>query len=229
MSTNKSDLRGVVLAWTLITTTFTWTPTMRLLLKPEISHWKIVGMAGSGSTGQFWILPLVAAAALLLFYFEGRGRLRPLFHVLLLGWHLPIAAAFVYGSVRGGIDATFQGAMWGVTIPFVWLAPPFALFAALAILLVVREVRGSLPVPVLAWGRIHWGKLGLAGLLLPVAFAFFRLGEGFDLMVKIATVATILQWILLAEALGRQQSSSATEVSRRTSTSATAIASSLPP
>lgn len=199
------DLRGVVLAWTILTTTFAWTPTMRLLLKPEISHWSLFGVGGSGSAGPFWILPLVAMAALLLFYIEGRGRVRPVFHGLLLVWHLSLVAILVYGSVRHGADARFMGAAWGVTIPLPLLTVPFAIFAALAVLLVARERRGSLPVPALAWGQIHWGKLGLAGLLLPVAFIFFRLGEGYDGLVKIAIVATVLQWILLAEAFGRQQ------------------------
>ncbi len=208
MSKNIFDLRGIVLAWTLVTTTFMWTPTMRLLLKPEISHWKLFDAGGVGSVGAFWLLPLLAMAALLLFYVEGRGRCRPLFHFLLLAWHLPITAALVFGSVWGGTQATFQGAMWGVKLPFVWLAPPFALFAALAVLLVVRETRGSLPVPVRPWGRIQWRKLALAGLLLPVAFAFFRIGEGYDVMVMIATVVTVFQWILLAEALGGEQSAS---------------------
>ena len=206
MSKSRFDLRGIVLAWTIVTTTFTWTPTMRLLLKPEISHWKIFDVAGSGSTGPFWILPLLATAALLLFYIEGRGRVRHLFHALLLGWHLPITAALVYGSVLGSTEASFQGAMWGVNVPFAWLAPPFALFAVLAVLLVVRETSGSLPVLVFAWRQIHWAKLGIAVLLLPVAFVLFRIGEGYDTMVMIATAATVLVWILLAEALGRPDS-----------------------
>lgn len=201
---NLFNLRSIVMAWTIITSTFTWTPTMRLLLKPEISQWSIFSVGGSGGSGPFWILPLLATALLCLFYLEGRGRLRWLFHGLLLAWHLPITVAFVYGSVWAATGASFQGAMWGINVPFAWLAPPFALFAILAIILVIRETRGTLPVPVFHWQQISWSKLGLAALLLPIAFAFFRMGEGFDTMVKIATVATILQWILLAEALGHR-------------------------
>jgi hypothetical protein len=215
---NRFDLRSIVMTWTLITSTFTWTPTMRLLLKPEISNWNIFSVGGSGGSGQFWVLPLLATALLCLFYIEGRGRLRWLFHGLLLAWHLPVTLAFVYGSIWVGTGASFQGAMWGIDVPFAWLAPPFALFATLAIILVIRETRGTLPVQVFHWKQISWSKLGLATLLLPIAFAFFRMGEGFDTMVKIATVATILQWILLAEALGhRPGTSTKTEVPGTTS------------
>jgi hypothetical protein len=205
---NSFDLRSIVMAWTLITSTFIWTPTMRLLLKPEISQWNIFSVGGSGGSGPFWALPLLAMALLCLFYIEGRGRLRWLFHGLLLAWHLPITLAFIYGSIWGGTGASFQGAMWGINVSFVWLAPPFALFTTLAIILVIRETRGNLPVQVFHWKQIGWSKLGLATLLLPIAFAFFRVGEGFDTLVKIATVATILQWILLAEALGHRPRSS---------------------
>jgi hypothetical protein len=209
MRSRYLDLRGVVLAWTILTTTFAWTPTMRLLLKPEISHWSIFGLGGSGGSGPFWVLPVVAGFALLLFYVEGRGRLRPLFHGLLLIWHIPLAATVIYWSLQRGTEAEFMGAAWGVTIPFPLLAVPFAFFAFLALVLVVRESRGALPVPVSPWGQVHWGKVAVAGLLLPVAAVFFRLGDGFDIMVKIAIAATVLQWILLAEALGRQQNAPA--------------------
>ena len=209
--TNKLrfDLRSIVMAWTLITSTFIWTPTMRLLLKPEISQWKIFGVGGSGDSGLFWVLPLLVTVLLCLFYIEGRGRLRWLFHGLLLAWHLPVTLAFVFGSIWGGAGTSFQGAMWGINVPFAWLAPPFALFATLAVVLVIRETRGTLSVQVFHWKEVSWRKLGLATLLLPIAFAFFRMGEGFDTMVKIATVATIFQWIFLAEGLGHRPRSRA--------------------
>jgi len=205
----RFDLRSIVMAWTLITSTFIWTPTMRLLLKPEISQWKIFGVGGSGGSGLFWLLPLLATVILCLFYIEGRGRLRWLFHGLLLAWHLPITLAFVCGSIWGGAGTSFQGAMWGINVPFAWLAPPFALFATLAVVLVIRETRGTLSVQVFHWKEVSWRNLGLATLLLPIAFAFFRMGEGFDTMVKIATVATIFQWIFLAEGLGHRPRSRA--------------------
>ena len=53
MSKQVRDLRGAVLAWTILTTTVAWTPTMRLLLKPEISHWSLFGVGGSGGAGPF--------------------------------------------------------------------------------------------------------------------------------------------------------------------------------
>lgn len=209
MSKKKINLRGIVLTWTILTTTFFWTSTMRLLLKPEISNWRIFDFGGKGTIGQFWLLPLIVLAALFLFYIEGRGKLRLLYHTLLLGWHLSITAILAYGGIQSGSQATF--AAWGVTISFAWLALPLAFFAILAILLVIQETRGYLPVSVFGWNQINWSKLGFAGLLLPVAFAFFWMGEGYNLMVKIAIIVTIIQWILLAEALGRQHSVTTTK------------------
>jgi hypothetical protein len=37
--------------------------------------------------------------------------------------------------------------------------------------------------------------------LLPVAIVLFRLGEGIDWTTRFATAATLLQWILLTQAL----------------------------
>ena len=46
--TRITILRGGLHAWTVFTTTFLWTPTMRLLLKPEISQWRVFGL-GTGA------------------------------------------------------------------------------------------------------------------------------------------------------------------------------------
>ncbi len=203
-SAKKVNLRGIVLTWTLLTTIFFWTSTMRLLLKPEISSWKIFAIGGKGGAGAYWVLPLVVLLALFAFYLEGRGRLRPLYHILLVGWHLAITGLCVYGALQPG--STIHFGAWGIRLSLVWLVVPFAIFLLLAVLLVIQESRGVLPVPVFGWSQIDWKKAGAAALLLPVAFVFFRLGSGFDLMVKIAIVVTVVQWILLVEALGRPDS-----------------------
>ena len=174
---------------------------MRMLLKPEISSWRLLGVGGRGVAGDFWLPPLIVLIALFIFYLEGRGRLRPLYHILLIGWHLTITGIFLYGSLRPNSIVSFR--TWGIEFSFIWLVIPLAAFSILAIVLTHQEMRGHYPVPVFGWSRINWKTLGVAVLLLPIALIFFRMGTGFDLMVKIAVALTILQWILLTEALGR--------------------------
>ncbi|KQC06888.1 MAG: hypothetical protein APR54_06650 [Candidatus Cloacimonas sp. SDB] len=59
MGKKSNKLRSIVLAWTILTTTFFWTSTMRILLKPEISSWKIITFGGRGGMGEFWLLPAI--------------------------------------------------------------------------------------------------------------------------------------------------------------------------
>ncbi len=203
MSSRSERWRDWALGWTTFVTVFTWTPTMRMFLKPEISQWSIFGISGSGRSPGFWILPTAAVLALFLFYLEGRGRMRGLFHGLLLAWHLPLTAAIVYVSLRQGPEAKFVGGAWGVQIPLPILALPFVFFSALAVRWVLAERRGEIPVPTARWTEISGRKLLAAALLLPLIVAFFDLGEGFDTRARIAIVACVVQWILLAEGLGR--------------------------
>jgi hypothetical protein len=192
------------MAWTVFTTTFLWTPTMRGLFKPEISSWVVMGIRGTGREGAFWVFPALALLALFAFYLEGRGRWRPLFHILLIGWHTTVTGIVVYGAAVQGTGAYFEGAMWGVRVPLLAVAVPFVAFFALAIRWVLRERRApGRPEPA-RWGAVHWSTLGLAGLLLPVAIVLFRLGEGIDWTTRLATAATILQWILLTQALSHR-------------------------
>lgn len=192
------------MGWTVFTTTFLWTPTMRGFFRPEISFFTIIEARGTGREGWFWMFPGLALLALLLFYLEGRSRLRPLFHVLLLGWHLSVTGMVLYGALAAGSKAYFEGAIWGVRLPLWLLAIPFAFFSMMAVWWVARELQGEVPPEKAAWGRIHWKWLGIAAALLPVAMVFFHFGEGFDWKTKVATATTVVQWIFLTQALAHR-------------------------
>ncbi len=174
---------------------------MRILLKPEISSWRIFDFGGRGTLGEFWLPPLIVLIALFAFYLEGRGRYRPLFHSLLVIWHLLLTGLCVYGILQ--TDTMISFGTWGISFSIVWLLFPVALFSVLSIMLVIQEMRISRDIPVFGWQEIDWKVIGLAGLLLPVAFFFFYVGTGFNIWVKIAVAVTVVQWILLVEALGR--------------------------
>ena len=196
---------GVVMAWTIFFMTFTWTPTMRALLKPEISNWAFGGLRGSGVSPSFLVLPLLALYALFLFYLYGRGRLRVLFHVLLLALHVGVTSPLVFFAFQQGSNARFIGAAWGFNVPFPLLAIPFVLFTVLAFVWLVVERLGILKIEERPWRSIGWKKIILAGALLPVTMLFFGLGgDTYDGWVKLGIIATILQWIALAEALSER-------------------------
>jgi hypothetical protein len=197
-------LRNTVLLWTIVTTTFFWTTTMRLVLKPEISQWRIFGVGGQGMAGEYWLPPLVALVALAAFYLEGRGRLRPLFHGWLVAWHLALTGLCLYGALQVGGEISFG--TWGITLSFWWLVAPFAIFLVLASWLVVHETRFSHEVPQYSWHQLNLKPLVLAVALLPVAILLFKLGEGFDGWVKLAVATTIVQWVLLVEGVARPAS-----------------------
>jgi hypothetical protein len=197
----KIKLRGMVLTWTILTTTFFWTSTMRIIMKPEISAWSIFKLGGAGLEGAFWFPPFIVVMAMLLFYLEGRGRFRMVYHILLLAWHLALTAAIIYGSSLS--DGNISFGTWGIQLAFFWLIVPVVVFLALSVILVWQEHRGKTSIPVFGWTTLNWRSLGLVLLMIPVALVLFRLGTGFNWIVKIAVATTIVQWIILAEALGR--------------------------
>lgn len=208
----KIKLRGIVLTWTILTTTFFWTSTMRVLFKPEISSWSIFGIGGKGFSGDFWLLPLIIFFALFVIYLEGRGRLRILFHILLISWNLLISAVILYGSLQSDANISFE--TWGISMSFVWLVLPFVLFLVLSIILVVQELSGKFKTQQYPWTKINWKPFLFALLIFPVAILFFRLGTGFNWLVKIAVASTIIQWIFLTESFGRPYSSKSKKASK---------------
>lgn len=201
--TRITVLGGGLHAWTVFTTTFLWTPTMRLLLKPEISQWRVFGLGGEGADGPYWFLPILALLALVMFYIDGRGRARNVFYGLLLAWHGGVTLALIVGALTAGDDAVFMGAAWGIRLPLALLIVPFSVSTLATIALWKVEHRQGRAVPVFGWLQLQNGKLGVAALALPCAALFFWLGEGFDVYTLTAIVFTVLQWIFLTEGVGR--------------------------
>ena len=197
-------LSGWIMAWTMIFLTFTWTPTMRALLKPEVSNWQVFGMGGSGFSMEFAFIPAAAVYGLLLFYLHGRQRLRGLFHGMLLTLHVAVTLGLVVSALRRGPEARFMGAAWGFDVSLAVLAVPFSISTGLAVVWCVVEMRRPYDGSPAGWLQIGWKKLALAIAMLPVATFFFAMGEAYDGWTKAAIAVTILQWITLAEAVGHR-------------------------
>jgi hypothetical protein len=174
---------------------------MRILLKPEISAWSIFNLGGKGFMGAFWLPPLIMLFALFLFYLEGRGRIRPLYHSMIISWQILISCVIIYGSFQPEAEISFG--TWGITLSFIWLVIPFLLFLVLTAIHVIQEIKNPDNIPVYGWIRLNWHPLIIAILIFPFAYIFFRIGTGFNWLVKIAVGSTIIQWIMLTESLGR--------------------------
>ena len=201
MKSFRFNLRGIVLIWTVITSTFFWTSTMRIVFKPEISSWSIFSFSGKGFEGDFWLLPFLIIFALSIFYIEGRGKVRQIYHTLLLLWHSLLTGVIIYGSTQPETEISFG--TWGISVSIIWLVIPFIFFLVASVLLTFNERKSRSHIPVYNWSTLNIKPLIFALALSIIAFFFFRLGTGFDWLIKIAVGTTIVQWILLTEAFGR--------------------------
>ena len=110
-----------------------------------------------------------------------------------------VSAVFLYGALQSGSTITFQ--TWGIKFALSWVLLPIFLFFIVLVLFIMQEKKGFFSVPAVSWKKIYYKGILLFFLLFPLVFLFFRLGAGFDVWVKIAIVATIVQWILLTESL----------------------------
>jgi hypothetical protein len=185
--------------WTIITTAFFWTTSMRLFYKPEISEWAVFGFAGKGFAGDFWFPISVILYSVILFYLEGRGRVRAVFYVMLLIWHFALLIGTGISSIDSGSTITFGA--WGINMAIVWLTIPFIFFFALTVWFVVREQRVSYLLKKHQWNQINLKQIFWAVALVPVSFLFFYMGSGFNWLIKIAITINVVQWIMIAKSL----------------------------
>ena len=190
-------LLGPVMFWTVLTTVFAWLPLVRIIGRHEGYHWRILGLAGKGLQGPFWIfIPLTAFAILLLFTAE-RGP-RKLFRPLLIIWQLTVLVVIVDALVHGGDDAKWQGQglHWTITM---WVAvAPTAIFTIMALVWVAVDGKKGDPKQPQPWSRTNTLRLAASLVLLVVAIVLFRTGTNYNWATAVAIVTTILHWLVLA-------------------------------
>lgn len=193
-------LFGLVMAWTLVTSIFAWLPIVRALARPDGYSWALFGLRGEGLSGPFWIFPLLALYAIVLFSHAWWSR-RRLFRILVLLWHLGWTSFLVAGVVSEGPAARWQGQGWGWSVSLVVPAVLFAAFTAVVAWWSLLDRRHDAVEPRPAWTRGNAARLIVAVVLFPVALVLFRYGSDYDWITATAIGVTIVQWVTLHEAL----------------------------
>ncbi len=199
----RQRLYNLTMAWTVFTTVFVWLPIVRILARPEGYTWSFFGSSGMGRSGPFWIFPILALYATVLFAHAWWER-RLLFRILLLLWHLGWTAMLTVGALTQGSAASWQGQAWGLSVPLWSAAVVFFGFTLLVAWWASLDWQLSHEKTQPAWTRKNTRRLMIALTLLPVAFLLFRWGSDYNWVTALAVGVTIIQWVTLCEAFEAQ-------------------------
>lgn len=192
-------LLGPVMFWTVLTTLFAVLPLVRIIGRPEGYNWRILGLAGEGFQGPFWVFILLTVFAVLLLFTGERGP-RDLFQPLLILWHLMVLGVVVASVLQGGNNAAWQGQGLHWNIPMWVVLVPGVIFTLLAGVWVIidRQHPARRPAP---WSRANTFRVAGSLVLLATAFGLFRAGTNYNWVTAVAIVTTILHWLVLAWSL----------------------------
>jgi hypothetical protein len=191
-----------VLLWltALFSGVLVWLPLVRGATQGAPYHWALAdGIGGSGIGGWYWILPIAAVFVLSLLCLGWRGARWP-FHLLLLAFHLPLAAAVVYAAWSDPEGFRLEGETIGLNVSLAVVGPLlFCGVAALAVLWVVRDLRAKRPRPPVPWVWTRAAKLraALVVLLFPLEVILFRSGGMQSAPNMIGVAAVGWQWIMI--------------------------------
>lgn len=179
-----------------------WLPLVRGLMDGPTYEWggRYWGVLfrGSGTDGDYWILPFLAAFSITLLYLGWRGARLP-FHWLLLLWTVPFAFEATFYAVSYPERYRFRGDTLGVDVSLAWVGPLFwGGLALLSILWVVRDLRRGESRPAPEWATINRLLLGISLLLVPVQFGLLRFGEPHGATDKVGVILTMFQWALVS-------------------------------
>lgn len=191
-------LLKLLLAWSAVTFIVFWLPVVRGAMDGPTYRWEAFGwMGGHSVLGDYWLVVLLAAGALLLLYRGWRGARRP-FHWLLLAWHSFLAIGAVRLAVTQPENFRFRGDTLGVDVSLAWVGPAlFGGFALAAGWWVARDLRRRRERPNPKWNDRNRRLLWLALVLLPVQFVLLRFGEPHGSTDQIGVLLTLAQWALL--------------------------------
>lgn len=197
----KDPLLLVILCWTsVVAGILVWLPLVRGATQGEAYRWALTdGIGGHGIRGAYWLLILGAVFVLSLLYLGWRGARQP-FHWLLLGFHVPLAAAVTYVAWMAPHGFRFEGATIGVDVPLAIIGPVlFSGAAGAAIAWVVRDfrVRQSRVLVPWMWTRAAHVRFWLLLALLPLEVVLFRSGEIQSPQNVVGVALVGWQWVLL--------------------------------
>jgi hypothetical protein len=197
----QDPLLVVILWWTaLIAGILVWLPLVRGATQGTAYQWALAsGIGGRGMGGAYWLLILGAVFVLSLLYLGWRGAPQP-FHWLLLGFHVPLAAAVTYAARTDPQGFRFEGATIGLDISLAVIAPIlFCGIATAAIVWVLRDLRArrSRELVPWAWTRASRVRLALLVAIVPLEVVLFRSGGIQSTQNMIGVVLVGWQWVLV--------------------------------
>ncbi len=206
----SQTLLRVLLWWTaLVSGVLVWLPLVRGATQGRAYRWALApGIGGRGVGGDYWLLLVAAVFVGVLLYTGWRGARQP-FHWLLLLFHCPLAGVVVYAAVRNPESLRFEGATLGIDVSLAIAAPLlFGCFAGLALLWVVRDLRGGRDAELVpwVWTRAARVRAVLIAVLFLVEALLFRSG-GIQSSANVVGVGLVFwQWVMINRALASSRS-----------------------
>jgi hypothetical protein len=211
----KDPLLVVILWWTaLFAGILVWLPLVRGATQGAAYRWALAaGIGGRGIGGAYWMLILGVVFVLSLLYLGWRGARQP-FHWLLLGFHLPLAAAVTYAAWTDPQGFRFEGATLGLNVSLAVVGPVLSCgVASAAIVWVVSDLRDrrTRELAPWAWTRATRVRLLILVALIPLEVVMFRSGGIQSIQNAIGIALVGWQWVLLNRILAGARHSPAPE------------------
>jgi hypothetical protein len=168
---------------------------MRGLLERNF-EWSYAGIGGTAMSGDYWVIAVVIALAVLLLFFGWRGG------NTLVHWGIFVWVCFLFGSSLAIVVSDPGTRVFADTLhtdfSYAWVIFPLdALLFAITVVWMFFFRKRNPGVSQPKWMRVNSVLLAVAVGLIAVEYAVFNAGEQHGFMDGIGILITLMQWVIL--------------------------------
>ncbi|WP_274361735.1 hypothetical protein [Paenibacillus thermotolerans] len=172
-----------------------WRLLVRGLMEPNFM-WSYAGLNGTGLSGDYWVIFLIALFGTCMLFWGWRGGHR------IVDWGIFIWVALLFCSSLAIIlsepETKITAETLHMELPYIWVVFPVdALFFVLTAIWMIFFRKRTGETRAAEWNRLNGVLLGIAAGMLPVEYFLFNSGEQHGLFDRLGVFATLVQWVIL--------------------------------
>lgn len=173
-----------------------WRLAVRGAMEGSAFQWGYAGMKGTGVSGDYWVVVLIAIAGIVLLFLGWRGAGRVCRWIVLVWIALLLLSSIAIVASDPGVKIVAD--TLNMEIPYALTVLPLDMLSfLLAVIWLASGRRRKQETMTMQWKRVNTALLVFAAALFVPEYIALNAGEQHGMYDRIGVALTFVQWVLL--------------------------------